>query len=79
MVTLSIPAYFYPQRDGACLTGEARRAPLDLPVSEVSRETHGKGRNKVTRVLVQSAAPQGWGEWSGRAWFAYVDADVVRK
>lgn len=76
---LTIPTYFYPQRDGACLTGDAQRAPVGLPVAEVERATHGKGKHKVTRVLVRSAAPAGWGEWSGRTWHAYVDLEVIRQ
>ncbi len=76
-LTLAIPVYFYPQCDGACLTGDAQRAPQGLPIAEVDRAVHGRGKNKVTRLLICSAAPKGWGEWSGRQWFAYVNPDHI--
>ena len=73
----SYPLWFYPKRDENCLTGEPACAPTGLPVVEVSRATIGRGRNKVTRVMIRTAAPAGWGEWSGREWHAYADADAL--
>lgn len=75
MKTLLIPAHFYPDDS---FTGDALRAPLGLPVDVVESRTSGRGKNKITRVLVRSAAPAGWGAWSSRAFYAWVEPDAIK-
>lgn len=74
---LAVPTYFYPTRSDGALTGEAKRAPSGIPVAIVETVTRGKGRNKSTRVLVRTDAPQGWGEWSGAAMYAWVEQSAI--
>jgi hypothetical protein len=77
--TLAVVTFFYPRHcEDNVLSGTAEKAPSNIPVDVIETVTRGKGRNASTRVLVRSAAPIGWGKWSGRAWFAWVEPAAVK-
>lgn len=79
--------WMYPGYDKASgvLSGEAVRVGTDIPVEIIHTTTPGRGKNRTVRHFIQTIKTPGYGEFSKRTFYGWVDssdlsiADVFNK
>lgn len=82
MKVLARSIFLYPGFDGTGerFIGEAKRAPAGIPVETIRISKVGRGKNKVYRHLINTAAPAGWGEFSKQTYYGWIDeSDLAEK
>lgn len=71
------PGWDDPETGAGMPKGNGEYLPSGIPVEILKRVKIGRGKNRITRYFVRTAAPEGYGKYSKQVFFGWLNPDDV--